>query len=239
MDDLDRLVSDRTRIIAISHAQFPSGFTADLKELGEFCAKRGIDLVLDVAQTLGAVPVYPGEYNISAVVSSGWKWLMGPIGTGLMYTSKEFRAKLRDVTVGAELMLQGVDYLNHSWHPHHSAKRFEYSTSPLSLAAALEVCIENLLKYTPEAIQAELLRLQDLFIELLDPDRYLPLIFDRKYRSTILSVICLRTHPETLVDSLEKENIVFTARGGYLRFAPHFYNTEDEIEKAASILNRL
>lgn len=238
MKDLETIVTDRTRIIALSHTQFPCGFTADLKKLGDFCTSRGIDLVLDVAQSLGAMPVYPEEYNVSAVISSGWKWLLGPVGTGLMYTSKSFRAKLKDVAVGAEVMLQGTDYLNHSWHPHDSAKRFEYSTSPLPLAAALEVCIQDLgLRYTPEAIREELLRLQDLFIKLIDSSRYRPVIFDRPLRSGILGVICLKTHPETIVEKLEKKNIVLTARGGYLRFAPHFYNTEDEIEETVSILN--
>jgi selenocysteine lyase/cysteine desulfurase len=240
MNDLETLVTGRTKIVAVSHTQFPCGYTADLKRLGEFCTSRGIDLVLDVAQSLGAVPVYPEEYHISAVVSSGWKWMLGPVGTGLMYTSESFRAKLNDVSVGAEVMLQGTDYLNHSWHPHDTAKRFEYSTSPLSLAAALEVSIRELAgTYKPEMIRTELLRLQDLFIGLLDPSRYRPVIFDPPSRSAILGVICLKTHPETIVDTLEKKKIVFTARGGYLRFAPHFYNTEEEIEETVSILNTL
>jgi selenocysteine lyase/cysteine desulfurase len=95
MEDLQALVTDRTRIIALSHVQFTSGFAADLKQLGHFCRTRGIDLVLDAAQSLGAFPIYPEEYNISAMVSSGWKWLMGHPGTGLFYTSPSYRQTLR------------------------------------------------------------------------------------------------------------------------------------------------
>ncbi|NIM11424.1 MAG: aminotransferase class V-fold PLP-dependent enzyme, partial [Candidatus Aminicenantes bacterium] len=213
---------------------------ADLKELGDFCRTYGIDLVLDVAQSLGAFPIYPEEYNISAIVSSGWKWLMGPVGTGLLYTSAEFRKKLSDVMVGAELMIQGTDYLNHSWHPHLTAKRFEYSTSPISLAAALETCITELpLRYTPEKIHAELLRLQELIIGLLDRDRFTPLVFPEQNRSSILSVICRQDDPNIIEKELAKEGIVCSSRGGYLRFAPHFYNTDEEIKKAVSLLNSI
>ncbi len=240
MEDLQALVTDRTRIIAVSHVQFTSGFAADLKELGDFCRTYGIDLVLDVAQSLGAFPIYPEEYNISAIVSSGWKWLMGPVGTGLLYTSAEFRKKLSDVMVGAELMIQGTDYLNHSWHPHLTAKRFEYSTSPISLAAALETCITELpLRYTPEKIHAELLRLQELIIGLLDRDRFTPLVFPEQNRSSILSVICRQDDPNIIEKELAKEGIVCSSRGGYLRFAPHFYNTDEEIKKAVSLLNSI
>ncbi|MGD2086414.1 MAG: aminotransferase class V-fold PLP-dependent enzyme [Candidatus Aminicenantes bacterium] len=236
--DLQALVTKKTRILALSHVQFTSGFAVDLKELGEFCQTHGIDLVIDAAQSLGALPVYPEEYNISAIVSSGWKWLMGPVGTGLMYTSPGFRTRLRDVMTGAELMVQGTDYLNHSWHPHHTAKRFEYSTSPITLAAALEACITELaLRYTPEKISAELFRLQDLLIDLLDRDQFTPLLFPGHPRSTILSLICKKHAPEKIEEALINKNIVCTSRGGYLRVAPHFYNTEEEIQKAVSILN--
>lgn len=238
--DLEVLVTKRTRILALSHVQFTSGFAVDLKELGEFCQRHGIDLVIDAAQSLGALPVYPEEYNISAVVSSGWKWLMGPVGTGLMYTSPAFRNRLRDVMVGAELMVQGTDYLDHSWHPHHTAKRFEYSTSPITLAAALEGCITELaLRYTPEKISAELFRLQDLVVDLLDRDRFTPLLFPRHPRSTILSLICKNHDPEKIEEALINKNIICTSRGGYLRVAPHFYNTEEEIQKAVSTLNTI
>lgn len=242
MDDLEDLVTDNTRIIALSHVQFTSGFAADLKKLGEFCRARDIDLVIDAAQSMGSLPVYPEEYNISALISSGWKWLMGPIGTGLMYTSKKFRTKLNDVMVGAGMMVQGIDFLNHSWHPHLTGHRFEYSTCPISLAAALEVCIRDLwLRYEPEDIRAELFRLQDIFIGLLDKDRFTPLLFPGNPRSSILSVACNRAgdDPGKITMALEKEKIVCSERGGYIRFAPHFYNTDEEIHRAVSVLNSI
>jgi len=157
MKDLEAQLTPRTRLIALSHVQFTSGYTTDLVPLAELCRARAIDLVLDVAQSLGCLPVYPDEQGIAAVVSSGWKWLLGPIGTGLMYTSKNFREKLEPVIVGADTMRQGLDYLDHAWQPHATAKRFEYSTVPISLAAALECCLrETALRYGIENIRAEI-----------------------------------------------------------------------------------
>ena len=56
MDELAERVTPRTRIVAVSHVQFTSGFAADLPALGGFCRERGIDLVVDVAQSLGHLP---------------------------------------------------------------------------------------------------------------------------------------------------------------------------------------
>lgn len=239
MDDLLRLVTPRTRVIAISHVQFASGFAADLPALGIFCKEHGIDLVVDAAQSLGCMPLRPDEWNISAIAASGWKWLLGPIGTGILYTSPEFRDKLEHTMAGADMMRQGSDYLDHSWQPFTTARRFEYSTSPISLAAALHVCMDQLAgRYGIQSIWDEVLRLQQVILDNLDRDRYSPLLFPSANRSGILSV-SPRKDPDLIVSALQEKGIVCTARGGYLRLAPHFYNTEEELLKAVEALNEL
>ncbi len=239
MADLEASVTPRTRIVALSHVQFTSGYAADLKQLGEFCRAHGIDLVIDAAQSLGCLPIYPEEYHIAAIASSGWKWLLGPAGTGLMYTSPEFRDKLAHVMVGADLMRQGNDYLNHSWQPHRSARRFEYSTSPFTLAGALAASIAQVhLRYGPEPIQREVLRLQDMILDRLDRERFTPVVFPEPHRSGILAVAS-RTDTAQLVQKLEQQGIICTCRGGYLRLAPHCYTGEEEIERAVAVLNSI
>ncbi len=75
-EELESRVTDRTRMIALSHVQFTSGYAADLAKLGAFCKSKEIDLVIDAAQGLGCLPIYPDEMGISCVASSGWKLLM-------------------------------------------------------------------------------------------------------------------------------------------------------------------
>ncbi len=242
MEDLDKSVTPRTRIVAISHVQFTSGFAADLKELGAFCRSRGIDLVVDAAQSLGCLPLFPDEWNISAVASSGWHWLLGPVRTRIIYPSEGFREKLDHVMVGAETMVQGMDYLNHSWQPHRSAKRFEYGTSPLSLATALAACLSEIFtRYEPAAIRDEVFRLQNVFLGALDTERFTPLLWKEAHRSGILSLICPddADDADAVMKHLAGSNIICAARGGYLRVAPHFCNTEEEMKAAAEALNRL
>ncbi len=163
LDDLEAMITPRTKLVAVSHVQFSSGFAADLKKLGDLCRGHEIDLIVDAAQSLGCLPIVPEELNIAAVVASGWKWLLGPVGTGVMFSTPAFREKLDHVLTGAELMRQDTDYLNHTWDPHQSGRRFEYSTSHVSLAAALEVCLREVqAHYGLEAIQTETFRLQDM-----------------------------------------------------------------------------
>ncbi len=237
--DLEERVTPRTRIVALSHVQFASGHCAELTQLAAFCRANNIDLVLDAAQSLGALPVYPEPMHIAAVVSSGWKWLMGPVGTGLLYTSERFRQKLDLAMVGAEAMQQGTDYLDHTWNEFPSAKRFEYSTSPIALAAALECSIREVsLRHGVQAIRDEIFRLQDVFVGTLAGSRLRTLFTPEQQRSSILSLVT-PGDANTLRRALLKQNVITTERGGYLRIAPHFYNTDEEMERVARLLNEL
>jgi len=239
MHDLEARVTPRTRVVALSHVQFASGFVADLKALADFCNERGIDLVLDVAQSLGCLPIDPEALRISALTSSGWKWLMGPIGSGLLYTSAQFRAKLDLTMVGAETMVQGTNYLDHAWEPHASAKCFEYSTSPIALAAALECCIrEVFLPYGMNAIEAEIYRLQDVFLSVLELTRFRLAFEPATLRTPILSLI-VPGDVNALRRALLKQHVICTERGGYLRVAPHYCNTDEEVERAAHLINTI
>ena len=240
LEDLERLITRRTRVVALSSVQFTSGFAVSVESLARICRDHGVDLVLDAAQSLGSVPLRPDEHGIAAVVASGWKWLLGPIGSGLMYTSPGLRDKLEHVAVGAETMMQGVDYLDHSWAPHRSAKRFEYATASPALVAALEASIAGIhLRYGVEAIRAETLRLQDLLINALDPALFIAPQRAEVNRSGILGLVPQRRTPEDLVQGLLGRGFVTSSRGGYVRIAPHFFILDEEIARLAQAMNEL
>jgi selenocysteine lyase/cysteine desulfurase len=127
--------------------------------------------------------------------------------------------------------------LNHAWEPHASAKCFEYSTTPIALAAALECCLRDIpLRYGLEAIGAEIYRLQDIFLGALDQRRCRPVFGPQLQRTPIVSLI-VPEGAEPMRRRLLKNNVICTERGGYLRIAPHFYNTDEEMERAARLLN--
>lgn len=236
--ELERLITPRTRVIALSHVQFTSGYAADLRALGDLCRRHGIDLIIDAAQSLGSMPIYPEEFNIAALASAGWKWLMGPFGTGVFYISAALRDKVALTQVGAETMQQGMNFLDHRWNPHPTARRFEYSSSPVTLVAALATCLREVhARYGAEAIFEEILRLQDHFLDHLDNPRLQPLRFPRKHRSGILALRCADL--DGCADRLAEHDLVCSPRGGYLRVAPHFYNTEEQMERLAAVLNRI
>lgn len=236
MEALAAAVTPRTRVVALSHVQFTSGFAANLPQLGAFCHQRGIDLIIDAAQSLGSMPVFPEEWHIAAVASAGWKWLLGPFGIGILYANPALREKIALTQIGAETMTQGMDYLDHTWAPHQTAKRFEYSSSPPTLVAALARCIQEVpAHYGAEALFAEIIRLQDIFLAKLNHPDFKPLLYPSEHRSGILPLAC--PDPEAVGTALAEQGIITAPRGGVLRIAPHFYNTEEDMLALASAIN--
>lgn len=239
--DLEAQITARTRIVAISHVQFTSGFAADLKKIGAICKSHGIHLVVDAAQSLGCLPIRPEEWGIDAIASAGWKWLLGPIGTGLLYTTPAFREKLAHTMAGADSVQQGDDYLDHTWQPHTDARRFEYSTAHVAQAIALRACFDDLLnRHGIDAIHNRNQSLRARLLERLNLDFFRPTIFSEENRSGILSFV-LPDNADPLAFAREAGNsgVLLSSRGGYLRMAPHFCTNESEIDGATDILNRI
>lgn len=239
MEEMADRVTDRTRIITLSHVQFASGYAADLEELAAFCRDRGIDLVVDAAQSLGALPIPAKALGIAAVVGSAWKWLLASRGAGLMYVSPELRAKLRLTQAGDATMTHRTTYLDRTWEPDPAARRFEPSTLPWEHLLTLErVCEDLFVRYGMEQIRAEIFRLQDLILEHVRSPRIRPLLFDAPHRSGILSML-----PEgdagALAGAIRGEGVVVTDQQGYLRVAPHFYMTDDEAVRVGETIDRL
>ncbi len=242
-EELQEKITSRTRIIALSHVQFTSGFACDLVRLGKLCKEKKIYLVIDAAQSMGSLPIYPEKWNISAMASSCWKWLLGPIGSGILYTSPELREELGFTMAGADLMEQGDDYLNHNWKPHLDGRRFEYSTVAYEFAAQLLACFDHIFnRYGIEKIHKEIKELQNLFIDQMnrkDTQVLLPLHFSPENSSGILSFVAKDCDPNSIVSQVQEEGLSISTRGGYVRVGMHFYNTPEEIHQAVDILSKI
>ena len=101
--DLDELIgADRcqTRIVAISHVQYASGFRADLERIGRAARAHDALLVVDVIQSLGVVPIDVESQLIDVAAGACHKWLLTPEGVGFLYLSDRARERIQPTLVG-------------------------------------------------------------------------------------------------------------------------------------------
>lgn len=87
VDDFAAAIDAKTRMILLSSVQWNNGFRADLAQFSALARERGVILVVDAIQQLGAISVDVEKTPVDFLVCGGHKWLNAPVGRGLLYVN--------------------------------------------------------------------------------------------------------------------------------------------------------
>lgn len=85
----EKAITDRTRVISVSHVVSSTGLRMPIAEIAALAKHRGLLCVVDGAQAVGGIDVDVRKLGCDAYVGTGHKWLMGPKGTGFLYISRD------------------------------------------------------------------------------------------------------------------------------------------------------
>jgi len=238
MEELERLVDENTRVIAISHVQYASGFRADLERLARLARKRDALLVVDVIQSLGVLPLNVESELVDVAAGASHKWLLGPEGVGYLYLSDRARERIRPTLVGWISVKDPEDYNNFEQDWKDGTLAWETGTGASALMHGLNASLELLQATGTERIAVYLEALSDSLCERLQSKGY-RVVSAREtgQKSQIVSI----QHPGRLsamqlYKELKMRNIIAAPRGDRLRIAPHFYNSFDEMEELVAAL---
>ncbi|MCD6555371.1 MAG: aminotransferase class V-fold PLP-dependent enzyme [Anaerolineae bacterium] len=235
IEDLEEAVDDHTRVVTVSSVEFLTGFHNDLARIGTLCRERGIYFAVDAIQSLGMIPMDVRAYGIDFLAAGGYKWLMGPLGTGLLYVRQELIEQLRPVYVGASSVVGGKGFLDYDLTFQPDATRFKLGTINKAGMAGLLVATEFLMAVGIEAIEARTRHLTDVLIADLQRRGYeIASCLRPERRSAIVSFVV--PDPQTACATLHEQGVIVAPREGYIRVAPHFYNTEAEVLRVGDVL---
>jgi isopenicillin-N epimerase len=87
-------ISPRTRIIQVMHAFYNTGLIAPVKELSQLAKDKNVLFVVDGAHNIGMHQLDMHDLGIDFYISSTYKWLGAPTGTGIFYARKEVQDEL-------------------------------------------------------------------------------------------------------------------------------------------------
>jgi cysteine desulfurase/selenocysteine lyase len=134
-------ISDRTKVISISHITCTTGTVLPVKEIIEFCKKNQIQSVIDGTQALGQISLNLKSLQPNFFIASCHKWLFGPKGTGILYMNQDFLNNTPPLFAGAYTdqkfdLKKGIyEYVKH-------ASRYEYGTINSPIIAGLGAAVE-------------------------------------------------------------------------------------------------
>ena len=228
-------------IAALPHVQWTSGGRLDLVRIGEACRQLGTALVLDLTQSLGALPFSARDVQPDFAVAASYKWLLGPYSVGLLYVAPKWhggmpleenwiqRANARDFS---SLILYTEDY-------DAGARRFDMGErSNFALLPAAVRAMKQLLDWdvaqiseTAGALNRQLAEAAATlgFSAPAEPWRA-PHYLALRRKEAI---------PKELPEILAREKVFVSVRGSSIRVTPHVYNTVEDGERLIACLRRI
>lgn len=241
LSELPKLISNRTRVVSLSSATFSTGYRTPLAEIGILCRERGILFCVDAIQSLGAFELNVVHDHVDVLSADAHKWLLGPEGIGIFFLRKNLLDQVRPVLWGWNSVEHALDFDHIDFHLKSTAGRYEEGSMNGMGVTALGAALELILEIGLPRISERILTLNDLLIDGL---KKLGLKIanseDPRYRSgMIFTNFSDESEPSRLNDLNEflfAQGIYASVRGGNLRFSPHFYNTEDELEQTLKVL---
>jgi kynureninase len=224
-------IDEETLLVPISHVLFKSAYIQDVKAIVEKAHRVGALVVLDAYQSAGAVPFSVKELDVDFATGGSVKWLCGGPGAGYLYVRPELRDKLEPKVTGwmahrAPFAFEPgeIDYAS-------DIHRFLHGSPAIPALYAAESGYDIINEIGVERIRAKSLHLTGRLIELADEQGWRvnsPRDSSKRGGSVIIDV----PHAGEVVRELSARDILVDHRpGAGIRIGPHFFNTDEEIER--------
>jgi selenocysteine lyase/cysteine desulfurase len=250
-ESVRRLASHpRTRLVALSWVPTNSGLVQDAARVGAVCAELGVPYLIDACQAVGQLPVDVGALRCDFLAGTGRKFLRGPRGIGFLYVSDRM---LERGAFPLFLDMRGADWTDpDAFELADGARRFENWEFAYALVEGLGAAARYALAVGSggrERTQrlAALLRRQVAAIpgvRVLDRGREQCAIVTVDVAGRDASLLKLRLRERGInTSSADRRSGVLDMdakrASSALRFSPHYYNTEDELDAAVAALAEL
>jgi selenocysteine lyase/cysteine desulfurase len=234
-------VDENTRLVALASCHFISGYRIDHSAIGKFLRERGILFCLDGIQTLGAFPTT--VEHVDFLAADAHKWLLGPCAAGILYVHRELQGKLNPPIYGWHNVRSPNFVAQEKIEFRNDARKFEAGTHNLLGLTGLIAAMELMLEIGIENIAAELAQKRAWLVSELLAKNF-SVLNPKPERENVSGITSIFQPGKDLLSEQKKlaeAGIVTslrTDRNGqnYIRFSPHFYNTDDELQRAVQVL---
>lgn len=248
--DLEKAITPRTKLIAMTHIPSTAGGMIPIIEIGKIAKKHNIFYLVDACQSVGQLPLNVKEINCDMLSVTGRKYLRAPRGTGFLFVKKHVQDKLTPTFVdGFTAQLTG----SNSYLLRPDARRFELYEKSRALTLGLGKAVDYAqsigvdriwvrIQYLAALMRAELRKINDITVCDFGDQQCGIITFTVKDTDSLL-----------IKGKLAEKNINVSVGQAYstlyymnknhlttvVRASVHYYNTEAEIEVFISALQTI
>ena len=227
------------RAVVLSWVSFATGYRIDVARIGRACRERDIWFILDAIQGVGAAPLDVRAVDVDVVACGAQKWLLSPWGTGFVWLRPDLVQTLRPVDVSWMATRNSDDFTrltDYDFTYRDDARRFEMITLPYQDFIGLNASLDLFLEVGLDEVYAQIERLTTRIVQWASGASGVRLVTppDREQRAGIVAI----APPDPVAASarLMSAGVTHSLREAAIRLSPHFYNTDEEIDRALALL---
>jgi kynureninase len=231
---LDRLlaaIDEETQLVSVSHVIFRSSFLQDLQAITRRAHEAGAKVVADVYHSAGAVPLDVRAIGLDFATGGSVKWLCGGPGAGYLYVRRDLWPELRPRLTGWMAHQQPFAFAAGSMEYADDAFRFLNGTPNVPAMYAARSGYEIIGEVGVDRIRAKSMRQTARLIELADEAGFAvkcPRNPCERGGTVVLEV----PRGDEVSKELSRRDVLVDHRpGAGIRIAPHFYSTDEELER--------
>ncbi|MBI2486494.1 MAG: cysteine desulfurase [Deltaproteobacteria bacterium] len=246
LDELPKLLSERTKLVGIIHASNVLGTVNPLEEIIKEAKKVGALVLVDAAQSVPHFSIDVTQLGCDFLVASGHK-MLAPTGTGFLYGRRELLEAMEPFLYGGD-MIETVTVEKATWN--ELPWKYEAGTPNIAGAIGLGAAVDYLNRLGMEKIIAHERELLSYALESLSDFPWIEIYGPKDGEKVgVISFNIKGVHPHDVAGILDEEGIA--VRSGHhctqplmrrlgienaVRVSFYLYNTREEIDKLIEVL---
>lgn len=235
-------IDDRTAIVNTNRVLFESSWIMDMDPIVSAAHSQGALVLVDDFHGSGIVPIDVHAMGIDLLVTGVLKWMCGGQGLALLYCRKDLIPRMEPRVVGWFGTKDPFDFDRERLRLRDDARRFETGTYTLpqawtasgGLEIIHEVGVDRIRARNQELTRLVIAKADEIGLEVLSPR-------DEARRGGLVRVRIPggREAAESLLHELFERDVVLDSRHDTFRISPHFFNTEEDVERCFTELRSL
>ncbi len=239
IDELLAAIDERTRLVSTSHVLFRSGFIMPAAEITAKAHSVGAQVLFNGYHSVGVIPVDVAAWNVDYYIGGVLKWLCGGPGGVFMYVRPDLLPSLKPKVTGWFASRAPFAFDVEELDLRADAYRLMNGTPGIASLHAIQPGVEIVAAIGVDAIREKSLRQTALIIKLADAAGYQ--VFSPRADERRAGTVTVKPpHAWGVAQELLARGIMIDYRPkAGIRIAPHFYNSEDEIQRAMSAIGEI
>lgn len=242
VEEMIRRIDEQTAIVNLNRVLFESSYIMDVQAITDAAHAAGAYVVVDDFHGTGVLPLDVHEVGVDFLLGGALKWLCGGQGIAFLYCRRDLTPKMESRVVGWFGTKDPFDFDRANLRLRDDARRFETGTYTLPQAWTASGGMGILLDVGVEQIRARNQELTHRVIDLADEvglEVLSPREDSQRGGLVRLRIPGGRERAESVLHQLFERNVVLDSRNDAVRISPHFFNTEDDLDRCFKELRAL